>query len=416
MGNHVPHQHLASDFPTPSREDWLKLAAGALKGAAYEQALMFHTTDGVVLEALPEPVSTAPLPMKRRDGEPWRVLTRLDIPDPAAANAQALQDLQGGATGLALICADAPGAYGHGLHLETLEDLEALLADVVLTAIHLHIEAGKRAAHMAELLTKFAQKHVYHFGALSVSFGFDPLILQAETAEWMQRLRALGHTGAVLRADGRPHNAAGAGPAQELAAMLASAAKSPADVELALSTDQQQFISIGKLRAARRLWARAFPDAPPPALHTETSWRMMMKQDPHTNILRTAIAAFAAGAGGADSLSILPYNQALSLPDAHARRIARNIHALLLDEAHIHRAADPGAGASAIEHITEALAAQAWALFQEIEWLGGMSAVLQSGWWQAQVAESAAEQERRISTGEAPIVGTTVFVREEDTP
>ena len=126
-----------------------------------------------------------------------------------------------------------------------------------------------------------------------------------------------------------------------------------------LAADQDQFLTIAKFRALRKLWARieeACGLEPRPAfVSAETAWRMMTKRDPHGNIVRGTIAALGAAVGGADAVTVLPFSAALGLPDAFARRIARNTQTILIEEANIHRVADPAAGSGAIEALTDAL-------------------------------------------------------------
>ena len=142
-----------------------------------------------------------------------------------------------------------------------------------------------------------------------------------------------------------------------------------------LSADADQFLTIAKFRALRKLWARveeACGLAPVPAfVSAETAWRMMTRRDPHVNMLRTTIAAFSAGIGGADAVTVLPFTAALGLPDRFARRIARNSQLLLLEESNLAKVSDPAAGSGGFEALTEQLCTAAWALFQEIERAGG---------------------------------------------
>src|SRR5262249_15873203 len=138
-----------------------------------------------------------------------------------------------------------------------------------------------------------------------------------------------------------------------------------------LSADADQFLTTAKFRALRKLWARVeetcglVPE--PTHVAAETAWRMMTRRDPYVNMLRTTIAAAAAGLGGADSLSALPHTATLGLPDAFARRVVRNTQLILLEESNLAKVADPAAGSGAIEDITVKLCAAAWTLFQEIE-------------------------------------------------
>ena len=106
---------------------------------------------------------------------------------------------------------------------------------------------------------------------------------------------------------------------------------------------------------------------------------MMTQRDPYVNMLRATIAVFAAGLGGADAITVLPFTQALGLPDRFARRLARNTQLLLLEESNLAKVADPAAGSGGIEDLTAQLCRAAWALFQEIEQAGGAWAALEAG-------------------------------------
>src|SRR5262249_8201809 len=175
----------------------------------------------------------------------------------------------------------------------------------------------------------------------------------------LRELADQGFGGPLAVADGRiVHNAAGS-EAQELAFAIASAVEYlrvleaggvPLDaarrmVYFRLSADADQFLTVAKLRAVRKLWARieeACGLVPkPPHVAAETAWRMMTRRDPYVNMLRTTIAVAAAGLGGADSIAALPHTAPLGLPDAFARRIARNTQLILLEESNLAKVADP---------------------------------------------------------------------------
>ena len=178
-----------------------------------------------------------------------------------------------------------------------------------------------------------------------------------------------------------------------------------------LAADADQFLTIAKLRALRLLWAQievACGLTPKPALvHAETAWRMMTRRDPYVNLLRTTTAAFAAGLGGADLVSVLPFTQALGLPDAFARRLARNTQLVLIEEANLGRVTDAGAGAGGIETLTDEMAQAAWALFQVSEsqgltaWLPTLSAQV-AGARQARLKNIARRKDALTGTSEFP--------------
>jgi methylmalonyl-CoA mutase len=222
-------------------------------------------------------------------------------------------------------------------------------------------------------------------------------VLSPIFSERVRDLAAQGFRGPFAVADGRVIHNAGGSEAQELAFALASAveflrALSANSVQLdaargmiyfRLAADADEFLTIAKFRAIRKLWARveeACGLAPKPAYVTaETAWRMMTRRDPYVNMLRTTIAVTAAGLGGADSILALPHTAALGLPDAFARRVARNTQLILLEESNLYRVADPAAGSGGIEELTGKLCATAWTQFQEIEKAGGVWKALETG-------------------------------------
>jgi methylmalonyl-CoA mutase len=144
-------------------------------------------------------------------------------------------------------------------------------------------------------------------------------------------------------------------------------------------------------------------------LHAETAWRMTTKRDPWVNMLRATVATFSAGIGGADAVTVLPFTAALGLPDAFARRVARNTQLVLLEESNLWRVADPAAGAGGFEALTDALCEKAWSLFQEIEREGGIVECLKQGALQGRIAAVRAQREKAVATRKEPITGTSEF-------
>src|SRR5262249_45822957 len=163
----------------------------------------------------------------------------------------------------------------------------------------------------------------------------------------------------LLVADGRVVHGAGGTETQELAYVIAAAVTYLRTLEahgialddarrmifFRLAADADQFLTIAKFRALRMIWARVEESCgltpEPTFIAAEIAWRMMTRNDPQVNILRTTIATFAAAVGGADAITVLPFTSALGLPDAFARRIARNTQLILIEEAGIGRVADP---------------------------------------------------------------------------
>ena len=149
-------------------------------------------------------------------------------------------------------------------------------------------------------------------------------------------------------------------------------------MEFRYAATDEQFPTIAKLRAARRLWGRVLElsgaGTTEQHQHAVTSRPMMSKYDPWVNMLRTTVAAFAAGVGGADAVTVLPFDSPLGPPDALGRRIARNTSALLIDESHVATVADPAGGAYAVEKLTDDLAVAAWELFGRLDEGGDLEA------------------------------------------
>ncbi len=427
-------------FPAASEIQWRASVEKVLKGADFARKLVSTTADGIAIQPLYQKAG-GQVTTGLNPGQRWQVCARVDHPDGDEASRQALDDLEGGADALALCMPGSLAARGAGLPCETVAQLDGALKDVALDLITVRLEPAPAGRINAGLFAALVKRRGYAPGSMRIDFGIDPLgvaclrgLLPATWSETSRRLaqsvadlREIGFTGPVLTADGRPYHEGGATPAQELASVLATllaylralesdghgleAARS--SLSAMLSADGEQFITIAKFRALRQLWARveqACGLIPRPLmLHAETSWRMMTKRDPHVNMLRATIAAFSAGLGGADSVTVLPFTQALGLPDAFARRVARNTQSVLLEEAHLWRVADPAAGSGGLEGLTEALCEKAWALFQEIERTGGMVQALESGHVANQIATAREALQRDVATRRSVLTGTSAF-------
>lgn len=427
-------------FPAASEADWRAAVEKVLKGADFTRKLVASSPDGIAIQPL-YPAAAGQVTTGRNPGQRWHVCVRVDHPDGDAAARQALDDLEGGADALALCMPGSLAARGAGLPCETVLQLDGALKDVSLDLVSIRIEPAPAARINAGLFAALVKRRGYAPGSMRVDFGIDPLgvaclrgLLPATWTETGRRLaqsvgelREIGFSGPILTADGRPCHEAGGTPAQELAAVLATLLAylraleagghglevACSSLSAVLAADGEQFITMAKFRALRRLWARIEEacglNPRPLMLHGETSWRMMTRRDPHVNMLRSTVAAFSAGLGGADSVTVLPFTQALGLPDAFARRAARNTQSVLLEEAHLWRVADPAAGSGGLEGLTEALCEKAWALFQEIERAGGMVKALESGHVAQQIAASRAALQRDVATRRSALTGTSAF-------
>ena len=445
MGDDLP---LAAEFPPTTEADWRKLVEAALKGASFDKRLVSKTYDGLRIEPLYTRAVGAKPVIGRAPGAPWTLMQRVDHPDPSAANEQALQDLENGATGLTLVMAGSVSANGYGLDASP-ATLARVLQDVKLDAgitIDFNLSPATRAAvqHFAALV----QSRKLPPAAVDLRASINPVGGFAATgkspqawsaiskgfASLIRELASQGFRGPFAVADGRIIHNAGGSEAQELSFVIASAVEYlraletsglPLDaarnmIYFRLSADTDEFLTIAKFRALRKLWARieeACALAPKPAyVAAETAWRMMTRRDPYVNMLRTTIAITAAGVGGADSIVALPHTAALGLPDAFARRVARNSQLILLEESNLARAVDPAAGSGAIEDLTQKLCSAAWTLFQEIESAGGAWAALEARLIQTKVAAVRAERQQAVARRKDALTGTSDYPNLDEAP
>ena len=431
---------LAADFAPATYEDWRKLVDGVLKGAPFEK-LVGKTYDGLKIEPIYQRARDAAPIAGRPAAAPWQIMQRIDHPDAAIANAQALHDLENGANGLTLVFAGAHGAYGIGLDPSS-EAIEQVLDGVFIDAgIAIDLQVGPQSRMAATHIADAIKRRGLAPAACDIRFGLDPIgacaVGGSSPSAWaeiapalagaVKSLAAMGFKGPFAVADGRVIHDAGGSEVQELGFVLATGvaylrALEGAGVALdqarsmvyaRLSADADQFLTLAKFRALRLLWAQveqACGLAPKPLLiSADTAWRMLTQRDPYVNMLRATIAAFSAGLGGANSITVLPHTMALGLPDAFARRAARNTQLVLLEESNLAKVSDPAAGSGGIETLTQQLGEAAWSLFQEIEKAGGVFAALEQNLIQRKVAATRALREANIARRKEVLTGASEF-------
>ncbi|AKK30509.1 methylmalonyl-CoA mutase [Mycobacterium sp. EPa45] len=318
----------------------------------------------------------------------------------ADGNAAVLGALSDGVSALVLSVGDTGVAPA---------DLDRLLEGVFIELAPVILESGAQFSAAAEaVLALVAGADEAQRAGLSIDLGADPLTaplsgFDAPGIEEVTRVAAnlIGSTGVrAITIDGPAFHNRGANAAWELAGALGAAveyvralvdagipvADALRQISFRLVADDDQFLTIAKFRAARQLWARVAdvvgqPDNGAATVHAVTSLPMMTQRDPWVNMLRTTLAAFGAGVGGADTVAVLPFDIAIpsgfpGISAGFARRIARNTQLLLLEESHVGRVLDPAGGSWYVEDLTESLAAQAWSHFQDIESRGGFVAAV----------------------------------------
>jgi methylmalonyl-CoA mutase len=455
----VPAEHevpdalaLAGEFDTATREQWRELVAGVLRKAGredlpdpVEDGLSVCVATGVTVEPLYTAEDAGDLPSAvgvpglapfvrgaRAGGVPaapggWDIRQRHAHPDVATTKEAIAADLENGVTSLWLVLGEG------AIPVESLDDV---LSDVLLDLAPVTVQAaGVGGIDVAEAFLSLVEGRTDL--APGSSLGLDPLGRQAATGEPQDLAgladvarRAAAHDGLrTVVVDATVFADAGASAVEELGCSLAagvaylraltegglSVDEAMAALEFRYSASADQFTAIAGLRAARRLWDRvgevsgASADFRGQRQHAVTSSVMTTKRDPWVNLLRTTVACFAAGVGGADVVTVQPFDAALGLPDAFSRRIARNTQSLLVEEGHLARVLDPAGGSWYVESLTDSLARAAWDWFTEIERAGGLVAALDSGLIADRIGAAWEERSTRLAHRTDAITGVSEF-------
>ncbi|HEY6495156.1 MAG TPA: methylmalonyl-CoA mutase subunit beta [Trebonia sp.] len=447
---------MGAQFPPASREQWQHLVSGVLaksgqtglSGPEAERALSTEVEDGLTVQPLYTAEDTAPAagwpgyaPFTRGGRVQGGAISGWDVrqqharPEPGRTNEAVLADLENGVTSVWLV------AGGPGLPVAALPDA---LKGVYLDLAGIVLDAGAEFTAAAEQL--FA---LYSRGPTAIpaseaagNLGADPLGLLARTGDDAGTTRLLDEAARLARlcleefpgvrsvtVDALPYHDAGASAAQELGLSMATAVaylraltgaglaadQAAGQLEFRYAAGADQFLTIAKLRAARRLWSRVAqacgtgPGGAAQRQHAVTSSVMMTERDPWVNMLRTTVACLAAGAGGADAITVAPFDSAIGLPDDFARRIARNTQAILLEESNLSRVIDPAGGSWYVERLTDQLARAAWSFFQEVERAGGLHAALRGGLVAERVAGNWAKRTASLDRRREAVTGVSEF-------
>jgi methylmalonyl-CoA mutase len=386
----------------------------------------------------------------------WDLRQEHAHPDLAVTNRAILDDLQGGVTSL-LLRLDAAARNGldpddpvaaewagrDGLMAYHVDDLDTALAGVHLDMAGVTLEAGAAFLPAAALLAALWRRRGVQVEQARGAFNADPLAVLARDGQLPVPAEAAlvlmadlaAYTAAhyphvtAVRVGTAPYHHAGATAVQDIAFGMATAVeylramtRAGLDIDAAarqilfsISVGTHHILAIAKLRAARRLWGRVVqacggsPGAAAMRLHSRLSKRVLTQRDPHVNLLRNAVGCFAAGLGGAEAITSVPFDSVVGLPEALGRRIARNTVLVLQEEARLHRVIDPPGGSWYLDWLTDQLADKAWGLFQEIERQGGMLRAIQGGWVAQQIDSAFAPRARDLARRKEGITGISEF-------
>ena len=392
-------------FSGGTEAEWRDACERFLKGRDFD-TLVRTTEDGIergplfTAEDLPRTLARLDrTEAPNLDGRPWHVMVPVRESDLDRANAQALENLMGGASVLRI---------EDSVPVERRADLERLLDGVLCDLCPIVFAPNSRNRDVAEIALRTERLGLSH-----VCLGLDPSEVDNLTP-YPDGWRALTITSARL-------HEAGAGPVLELAVLAAEVADAfgkfgkdaASSLVIEFSADQDAHVGIAKFRAARRIMTRiaeAFEASTAIPIHAITSLRMMQAHDPWTDILRVTNAVFGAVVGGADYILARPFTDALGPATAFSHRIARNIQLLMMEESHLGQVRDPALGSHFHESLSDSLARSAWSQFQEIEGAGGIENFTTSG----RLAEHLDRD--KAARADAPVIGVTLHPRPEDVP
>ena len=448
---HVP----LADEQAFTAADWEAATAGVLRklrrladdapDAEVWSALTHTTLDGLAITPLGTPATETPdpglpgaAPFTRGAGiaadaelDGWDVRAWFADPDVDNTVDHVHTDLENGVNSLWL--AVGKGAVPADALAVVLERVFVDLAPVVLDAPDAPLAAAQA---LDDVLADKAVKP-----AAGTNYGADPIgaavrgLGEADVAVAVavaQLASARGARGIVV--DATAVHDAGASDVQELAYSLATGAaylralvaagfsvdEAAAQLDFRYAATDEQFVTIAKLRAARRLWSRVLElSSATPAgqrQHAVTSRPMYSACDPYVNMLRATVAAFAAGVGGAEAVTTLPFDEPIGLPVPFSRRIARNISSLLISESHVATVADAGGGSHLIEQLTDEVAHAAWSQFGQLDADGGIVTALADGRLRDRIDEVVAQREQLIATRTRPLTGVSEFPNLKEEP
>ena len=467
-----------TEFPVPGYEEWKEAAVAALKGGSFEKRLITKTHEGIELQPMYRAEDAADLPhmgsmpgflpyVRGTDAlgyklSAWEVSQELADASPEAFNKALVADLERGQTAVnmrldvaTLLGEDADTPETNyvgkgGVSISCLADLEKALEGVDLGQTPIFIEAGASGIPMTAMMAALLDKRSGSKDKLRGCIGADPLgelaregrLARSMSGAYddMAQLTAWAATNApnlqtvVVR--GHPYHDGGGNAIQELAFVIATGAeylreltKRGVSIDQAarsflftLSLGSNFFMEIAKLRAARILWANVVAafggneESRKMRIHARTSAWNKTLYDPNVNMLRSTTEAFSGVLGGCDSMHISPVDEVARVPNDFSRRVARNTHTVLREEAGLTRTIDPAGGSWYVENLTDTVARTAWDLFREVEKQGGMGKALQAGSPQKQVAAVSAQRAKSYAQRRDVFVGTNMYPNPTDTP
>jgi len=449
MANYI-NEKLFSEFPPVATSEWEEEINRDLKGGDYEKLLVWKTTEGIKvspyfraehLEGLDfTQTMPADFPYVRGNNtssNDWDIRQDIKVERIGEANEKAREILNKGVTALGFISKDEV--------INSQAIFDKLLSGIHLEAIKLHFVSGNASADFVSMLANHITSKGYDPEKILGTDDFDPLGYLTTHGHFYYNSEPRAFERAaqivslakkqlpkfkVLAVNAQSFHNAGASIVQELAFALSIGAEyltRITDLHLTVddvaqrmhfifATGSNYFMEIAKFRAARMLWANIV-DAYKPT--SESSCRMTVHAitsdwnktiyDPYVNMLRTTTESMSAVIGGVDSLTVQPFDSTYKKSDTISERIARNTQIVLKEEAYFDKTIDPSAGSYYIENLTNAIAKEAWKLFQQIDEQGGYLQAFKNEFIQSEIEKTAQQRDLNIATRREDLLGTNQY-------
>ena len=438
-------EKLFTEFQAPTKQEWLDKIEVDLKGADFQKKLVWRTNEGFNvqpfyrLEDLKDLKTPDALPGEfpfvrgnKKDNNEWYVRQNIVVTDPAEANKKALDILMKGVDSIGF-------KLGHA-ELSA-EFIETLLKDIRLDCVEVSYRACLRhAMQLADLLVAYIDKMGYDKEKIVGGLGFDPIermlmkgkdstMMLPDMPKLVEKLKDYPQLRCVMVHSDLLNNS-GAYIVQEMGYALAwgneylqQLVDAGVDVDLAASKikfymgiSENYFMEIAKFRAARMLWAQIVKQYEPKnddsckmIINASTSTYNQTVFDSYVNLLRSQTEAMSAALAGVHSLVVTPFDAPYEKPTDFSERIARNQQLIIKEESHFDRIVDPGAGSYYIEHLTDALAQEAWKLFLKVEDEGGFLAAVKAGTIQEDINATNVKRHGDAAKRKEFLLGTNQF-------
>ena len=438
-------EKLFTEFTAPTKQEWLDKIEVDLKGADFQKKLVWRTNEGFNVqpfyrrEDLADMKTPDALPGEfpfvrgnKKDSNEWYVRQNIEVTDPAEANKKALDILMKGVDSIGF-------RIGHA-ELSA-EYIETLLKDIRLDCVEVSYRACQRhALQLADLLVAYIDKMGYDKEKIVGGLGFDPIermlmkgkdttMLLPDMPKLVEKLKDYPNLRCVMVHSDLLNNS-GAYIVQEMGYALAwgneylqQLVDAGIDVDLAakkikfyMGISENYFMEIAKFRACRLLWAQIVKQYEPKCdcackmvINASTSTYNQTVFDSYVNLLRSQTEAMSAALGGVHSMVVTPFDAPYEKPTDFSERIARNQQLIIKEESHFDRIVDPGAGSYYIEHLTEALAQEAWKLFLKVEEEGGFLEAVKKGTIQEDINATNVKRHGDAAKRKEFILGTNQF-------